>query len=129
MIRVQEEGSTKAVHLGLGFADRSDSFDINVTLQEHFKGLRVEEEALKPQEALNLGLKEGQTIKVNINIPRNKKSSKVPSAVGASVSGGVLPPPKTNMADAVAAAGIKVDPNTKMAPPPNKPANPNWIQF
>lgn len=120
------------MHLGLGFADRSDSFDINVTLQDHFKGLRVEEEALKPQEALNLGLKEGQTIKVNINIPRNKSAtnrSRSPAAAGASTSGGVLPPPKTNMADAVAAAGIKVDAKTKIAPPPNKPANPNWIQF
>ena len=26
-------------HMGLGFADRSDSFDLNVSLQDHFKGL------------------------------------------------------------------------------------------
>ena len=50
------------------------------------------------------------------------------SPAAASASGGLNPPPKVNMADAVAAAGLEVKPNTKIAPPPAK-ANPNWIQF
>lgn len=55
-------------HLGLGFGDRSDSFDFNMALNEHFKSLRVEEEIAKeeeePRERLDLAFKEGQTIKV-----------------------------------------------------------------
>ena len=31
----------KNVHLGLGFAERADSFDLNTTLHEHFKGILV----------------------------------------------------------------------------------------
>ena len=27
----------KAAHLGLGFSDRADSFDVNTTLHDHFK--------------------------------------------------------------------------------------------
>ena len=34
-------------YVGLGFGDRSDSFDLNVALQDHFKSLRVEEEIEK----------------------------------------------------------------------------------
>ena len=54
--------------LGLGFSDRSDSFDFNMALSDHFKGLRVDFEIAKeeeePRELLDLSLKEGQTIKV-----------------------------------------------------------------
>ena len=54
--------------LGLGFGDRSDSFDFNMALSDHFKGLRVDFEIAKeeeePRELLDLSLKEGQTIKV-----------------------------------------------------------------
>ena len=39
MIKVTEEG--KNVYLGLGFEDRSDSFDLNSTLHDYFKGLLV----------------------------------------------------------------------------------------
>ena len=56
-------------HLGLGFADRSDSFDLNMALNDHFKSLRVDEEIAKeqeePRERLDLAFKEGQTIKVH----------------------------------------------------------------
>ena len=39
VIKVTEGG--KNAHLGLGFADRSDSFDLNTTLHDYFKGLLV----------------------------------------------------------------------------------------
>ena len=39
MIKVNEDG--KNVYLGLGFEDRSDSFDLNSTLHDYFKGLLV----------------------------------------------------------------------------------------
>ena len=48
--------------------DRSDAFDMNMALNEHFKSLRVDDEIAKeseePREQLDLSLKEGQTIKV-----------------------------------------------------------------
>ena len=57
-------------HLGLGFGDRSDSFDLNMALSDHFKSLRVDDEIAKeqeePRERLDLALKEGQTIKVSV---------------------------------------------------------------
>ncbi|CAB4064960.1 NECAP1_2 [Lepeophtheirus salmonis] len=113
-------------YLGLGFADRSDSFDLNVALQSHFKGILVEEAIEKesnepPKEKLDLSLKEGQTIKVNINIPKKstRNRSKSPS-----VTGRGLPPPN---AAAMEAAGL-VAPK-KFPAPPTKQTNPNWIQF
>ena len=61
----------------MGFSDRADSFDLNVTLQDHFQGVKKEEkisqESHEPQPQLDLAFKEGQTIKVNINIPKSDK--------------------------------------------------------
>ena len=57
-------------HIGLGFSDRSDSFDLNMALNEHFKSLRVDAEIAneeeEPREQLDLSLKAGQTIKVRM---------------------------------------------------------------
>ena len=39
MIKVMEGGKT--AYLGLGFSDRADSFDVNTTLHDHFKGIKV----------------------------------------------------------------------------------------
>lgn len=56
----------------MGFGDRSDSFDLNVALQDHFKWVKKEEEAEKEKEEgkpnLDLGFKDGQTIKINMKI-------------------------------------------------------------
>lgn len=115
--------------MGLGFADRSDSFDLNSALHDHFKSLRVEEELQnEPKEQLDLALKEGETIKVNINIPRKsgRERSKSPGRSGT----GVLnpPPPPSAVSESMAAAGLQVV-KPKLAAPPQKQANPNWIQF
>lgn len=130
VIQVQDDGG-KIAHLGLGFADRSDSFDLNVSLQDHFKSVKVEEaiqkEEEQPVKQLDLAFKEGETIKVNINIPRKggKERSKSPGR-----GGGVLPPPTAaEMSRAVAAAGIQVNTEPRIAAPPGKQTNPNWIQF
>merc|ERR1719483_1090809 len=92
VIRIMDEGGRSA-YIGIGFSDRSDSFDLNVALQDHFKGVKKEDEILKedktPQPQLDLAFKEGQTIKVNINIP---KSDKV-KARSKGASGLLLPPP------------------------------------
>lgn len=56
----------------LVFQDRSDSFDFNVALQDHFKYVKnaeaLEKEKSDPKPELNLGFKEGETIKINMKI-------------------------------------------------------------
>jgi len=97
VIRIMDEGGRSAF-IGIGFSDRSDSFDLNVALQDHFKGVKKEDEILKedntPKPQLDLAFKEGQTIKVNINIPKSEKT-KVKSKGGA--TGMLLPPPPGGM--------------------------------
>ena len=120
---------------------RSDSFDLNMALNEHFKSLRVDEEIAKeseqPREQLDLALKEGQTIKVNINIPRKSNRERSRSPAAAQAKTGVLPPPSA----AAMAAGILPPSNAppanpfaapaapRISAPPTRPANPNWIKF
>ncbi|PAV61620.1 hypothetical protein WR25_00650 [Diploscapter pachys] len=69
VIRLKND-SGQTAFVGLGFADRSDSFDFNVALQDHFKYLEKDEQlqksAEKPQPQLDLAFKEGQTISINI---------------------------------------------------------------
>merc|ERR1712223_1531686 len=123
---------TEGPHLGLGFADRSDSFDFNMALCEHFKGLRVDTEIAKeeeePRERLDLALKEGQTIKVNINIPRKSNRSKSPAATGAGKSNAatVLPPPSAAAAGILPPSSAGANPFASQAPklnaPPTRPA-------
>lgn len=52
--------------------DRSDSFDFNVALQDHFKYVKnaeaQEKEKADPKPQLDLGFKEGETIKINMKI-------------------------------------------------------------
>lgn len=70
VIRLRNDGGQTA-SVGIGFADRSDSFDLNVAIQDHFKMQQKEhemekEESSKPK--LDLSFKEGQTITVNIGV-------------------------------------------------------------
>ena len=69
----------RSAYIGLGFGDRSDSFDLNVALQDHFKWIKVEAEAEKPDTspALDLGFKEGQTIKINMKIAVSDNADRV----------------------------------------------------
>lgn len=91
VIKIVDDNGRSAF-IGIGFSDRSDSFDLNVALQDHFKGVTKEAEIAKedvgskPQ--LDLAFKEGQTIKVNINIPKSDKSRSRGKG-----GGGILPPP------------------------------------
>lgn len=58
----------RTAFIGVGFADRSNAFDLNVTLQDHFKRLKVEQDIEKekdaPKPALDLGFKEGEKISI-----------------------------------------------------------------
>ncbi|KAG8135019.1 putative Adaptin ear-binding coat-associated protein [Naja naja] len=113
VIRIQD-GNGRSAFIGIGFGDRGDAFDFNVALQDHFKWVKQETEIsresqeLDSRPKLDLGFKEGQTIKLNIgNMPTKKSGPAKPRPAG---SGGLslLPPP----------------PGGKMAPPPPAPPVP-----
>nr|XP_056711879.1 adaptin ear-binding coat-associated protein 1 [Euleptes europaea] len=98
VIRIQD-GNGRSAFIGLGFGDRGDAFDFNVALQDHFKWVKQETEISKESQEtdsrpkLDLGFKEGQTIKLNIgNMPTKKSGATKPRPAG---SGGpsLLPPP------------------------------------
>ena len=87
----------------MGFADRSDSFDLNVALQDHFKGIKRDIEIAKENDItsssnglsqasgpkLDLAFKEGQTIR--INIPKSEKTTRDKNTKKGAT--GPLPPP------------------------------------
>ncbi|XP_077510185.1 NECAP-like protein CG9132 isoform X1 [Amblyomma americanum] len=128
VIRLQDD-SGRAAFIGIGFADRGDSFDLNVALQDHFKWLEKSEELEKggsdtSQPQLDLSFKEGQTIKISMNIGQKSGSGK--SRLRAATSGssggggiGLLPPPP---------GGVKLPPpassqlSSGLRPPPSSPA-------
>ncbi|GFN74291.1 adaptin ear-binding coat-associated protein 1 [Plakobranchus ocellatus] len=96
VLRIKDD-SGRSAFIGIGFHDRSDSFDLNVSLQDHFKYLKHETEEAKNAAKLDsgpkldLGFKEGQTITLNLGTsskPRNKPTAK---AGGGGI--GLLPPP------------------------------------
>ncbi|KAK4165273.1 adaptin ear-binding coat-associated protein 1 [Cladorrhinum sp. PSN259] len=75
-LRVQDPASKKKATLGIGFEERSEAFDFGVVLQECGKHLfpsqqpsvpkRQEIKAKDEEEKMDLGLKEGETITVNL---------------------------------------------------------------
>jgi len=84
--------SGRHAFIGIGFADRGDSFDFNVSLQDHFKREKAEETLTNAPTAtpLDLGFKEGETIKINIAGRAGQEAKARPKKAGAS---GILPPP------------------------------------
>jgi len=91
VLRIQNQG--RSAFIGVGFADRGDSFDFNVALQDHYKWVKNSEMPADntPGPALNLGLQEGQTIKINLSgkMGERKEKPKVANTGGL----GLLPPP------------------------------------
>ncbi|VDK83712.1 unnamed protein product [Onchocerca ochengi] len=100
VVRLKND-SGQTAFIGLGFADRSDSFDLNVALQEHFKYIEksaeFNKEQMNDQPKLDLGFKKGQTITINFG----KKTSTNPQQMRTSPSDAssnsgafpLLPPP------------------------------------
>ncbi|XP_041124882.1 adaptin ear-binding coat-associated protein 1-like [Polyodon spathula] len=95
VIRIQD-GNGRSAFIGIGFNDRGDAFDFNVSLQDHFKWVKQENEISKESQnkdtgpKLDLGFKEGQTI--TLNIGQTKRRDGKPRLQGA-VGFGLLPPP------------------------------------
>jgi adaptin ear-binding coat-associated protein 1/2 len=71
----------RSAFIGIGFTDRSDSFDLNVALQDHFKRLQtdqaIEKEKDEPKQQLDLSFKEGETIKINMKITVSNNANDV----------------------------------------------------
>ncbi|XP_056304316.1 adaptin ear-binding coat-associated protein 2 [Danio aesculapii] len=119
VIRI-EDGNGRHAFIGLGFADRGDSFDFNVALQDHFKWVKQESD-LARQEAvqdsvpkLDLGFKEGQTIKINIGNMKKKESG---GPLRSRAAAGLLPPPPAGKAGAVLPPPPAHSTTTAPAPP------------
>ncbi|XP_043275523.1 NECAP-like protein CG9132 [Venturia canescens] len=119
VLRIQDDNGRSAF-IGVGFLDRSDSFDLNVALQDHFKWLKnreqIEKEKETPKQELDLRFKEGETIKINMKITK-KDGSEVSSKTKprAPVGLGLPPPP----------GGVKIAPppaRTPTSSPAHKPA-------
>ncbi|XP_041078425.1 adaptin ear-binding coat-associated protein 1-like isoform X1 [Polyodon spathula] len=95
VIRIQD-GNGRSAFIGIGFNDRGDAFDFNVSLQDHFKWVKQENEISKESQnkdagpKLDLGFKEGQTI--TLNIGQTKRRDGKPRPQG-SVGFALLPPP------------------------------------
>ncbi|XP_010142477.1 PREDICTED: adaptin ear-binding coat-associated protein 2, partial [Buceros rhinoceros silvestris] len=100
VIRI-EDGNGRRAFIGVGFVDRGDAFDFNVALQDHFKWVRQQSELARqaedPQQGpkLDLGFKEGQTIKLNIaNMKKKEGTAGNPRPRPAGPGGlSLLPPP------------------------------------
>ncbi|MEQ2303972.1 hypothetical protein AMECASPLE_022235, partial [Ameca splendens] len=95
----------RSAFIGVGFGDRGDAFDFNVALQDHFKWVKQESEISKSNQLgdsgpkLDLGFKEGQTIRLNIGQGKRRDKPRPQGSAGV----GLLPPP----------------PGGKIAPPPS----------
>ncbi|CAG9834195.1 unnamed protein product [Diabrotica balteata] len=150
VLRIMDDNGRTAF-IGIGFGDRSDSFDLNVALQDHFKWVKKEKQINEEPSGpgLDLGFKEGETIKINMKITK-KDGSEGSSRSRVQTSGGglgLLPPPPSGKLPAPPGSSPTVSPSHAAKPNPsgdswsefksadasasqNQPAsNSNWVQF
>ena len=128
--RVVGEGGMKAV-LGIGFEERGEAIDFGICLQECRKVLGVETAAEKKKKGAakakaeaevrkDYGLKEGQTIKVDIGRQGRRKAGDDDAGAGESREAGnalfsIRPPPGSLERGGEEAAGAM----PMLAPPPS----------
>lgn len=118
----------------MGFGDRSDSFDLNVALQDHFKWVKnqeiIEKEKVEPRQELDLGFKTGETIKINMKITKKDGSEGGAGRVKprGAASGILLPPPGTNKI-APPPASSKPSPASPAHRGGNSGGNTEWGEF
>ncbi|KAL3268140.1 hypothetical protein HHI36_007267 [Cryptolaemus montrouzieri] len=154
VLRIQDDNG-RAAFIGIGFGDRSDSFDLNVALQDHFKWLKKEKQISEEPSgpALDLGFKEGETIKINMKIskkdgadgssrtkakssgggvpgllPPPPGGSKLPAPPGSSPAGSPAHAPKTPTGSESWGEFTSAQTNAMPANQPS-PSNSNWVQF
>ncbi|KAI8795420.1 adaptin ear-binding coat-associated protein 1 [Biomphalaria glabrata] len=123
VLRIKDE-SGRSAFIGIGFHDRADSFDLNVSIQDHFKWLKQEADeekiahTLDAGPKLDLGFKEGQTIKLNLGTKKGDNAKARKPATSASGIG-LLPPPP---------GGSKLPPPVASSFTVKPPAQPNTFQ-
>ncbi|XP_059880258.1 adaptin ear-binding coat-associated protein 1 isoform X2 [Delphinus delphis] len=130
VIRIQD-GTGRSAFIGIGFSDRGDAFDFNVSLQDHFKWVKQESEISKESQEmdnrpkLDLGFKEGQTIKLSIgNITTKKGGASRPKTTAAGGLSLLPPPPGDILLDLDSPAPV-----TTPAPAPVSASNDLWGDF
>eukprot|EP00095_Tigriopus_kingsejongensis_P002690 maker-scaffold2248_size18162-snap-gene-0.6 protein:Tk02690 transcript:maker-scaffold2248_size18162-snap-gene-0.6-mRNA-1 annotation:"conserved hypothetical protein" len=121
--------SGRKAYIGIGFSDRSDSFDLNVALQDHFKWVKREvnikhETTQAPKPNLDLAFKEGQTIR--ISIPKKEGGGNSIAARPKAPTGGILPPPPGGLKLGPPPGSANLTPlqsPSESQPPPSLPAS------
>lgn len=100
VLRVQDQTTGNKAHIGIGFTDRSESFDFNVALQDYTKRknapAKLEEETKVSTPKVDYSLKEGQTFKISIPGSKSAASTSRSDTSGStSTAAGIplLPPP------------------------------------
>lgn len=127
-----DDGNGRHAFIGVGFADRGDSFDFNVALQDHFKWVKQEGELAKLEASqtnapkLDLSFKEGQTIKISIGNIKKKDAGAgkprptvglLPPPPGGKVGGGLIPPPVSQQTTALVQTNPDFGSPISSAPP------------
>jgi hypothetical protein len=113
-------------------------------LQDHFKWVQKEQQNEKdkdvPKPGLNLGFKEGETIKINMKITKKDGGESSRSKAKGNAGGGlgILPPPPGGVKLAPPPNASREptptsSPTHQAHPPPPKPvvdqSNTDWVQF
>ncbi|KAL1497823.1 hypothetical protein ABEB36_008717 [Hypothenemus hampei] len=132
VLRIQDD-TGRAAYIGIGFGDRSDSFDLNVALQDHFKWVKKEKQISEEPSApsLDLGFKEGETIKINMKITKKDGSegnSKTKGKVGGTSGLGLLPPPPSGKLPAPPGSSPAGSPS-HVPKPDSTVAGDSWGEF
>jgi len=145
-----KDDNGRSAFIGCGYADRSQAFDLQVSLQDFFKRVKKEQEIAQekeaPKPALDLGFKEGETIKINMKITKKDGSEGSGRTKPKSTTGGILPPPPgggSKLPPPPGGLGVSREatptsspthaPNPAAAPsnpnPPSSGSNSGWVQF
>jgi len=116
VLKIEDEKGRRAF-VGMGFTERSDAFDFNAALLDHKRHVREEVESgeamkrLEEADKKDYSLKDGQTIRVNVNIKR-KDGSTAASKPALSGGGGfgLLPPPPSGSGVSRGSGGFAASP-------------------
>lgn len=111
-INIKDPTTGRTAWIGLGFQERNDSFDFNASLQDHYRWFKQERQIQNdidkakshPEEKLDLGFKDGQSLTIKVGKKIGEDGQPVPNVgsgrrgnnIGSSdVGDGItlLPPP------------------------------------